>query len=219
MMTGYHGQPEKTREAEWFSPAGQRYIRTGDIGRFDADGFLTLFDRKKDMIISGGFNLYPSDLEAQLREHPAVHEVAVVGVPSDEWGETPVAFVERRAGDETTDDELRAWLNARVGKTQRLAALRVRRRTAAQPHRQGAQARTARQLHRPALTDRGTCTRHASRPPLATHPDPTPTDRRLPAPTAHRRLAVDDLPSLQGRSPTPNGAPASTSPRPTGWSR
>ena len=57
MMTGYHGQPEKTREAEWFAPDGKRFIRTGDIGRFDADGFLTLFDRKKDMIISGGFKI------------------------------------------------------------------------------------------------------------------------------------------------------------------
>ena len=67
MMTGYHGQPEKTREAEWFDPSGKRFIRTGDIGRFDEDGFLILFDRKKDMVISGGFNVYPSDLEAVLR--------------------------------------------------------------------------------------------------------------------------------------------------------
>ena len=70
MMTGYHRQPEKTAEAEWFDPTGKRFIRTGDVGRFDADGFLTLLDRKKDMIISGGFNIYPSDLEAVLREHP-----------------------------------------------------------------------------------------------------------------------------------------------------
>ncbi len=124
MMTGYHGQPEKTREAEWFAPDGKRFIRTGDIGRFDADGFLVLFDRKKDMIISGGFNIYPSDLEAQLREHPAVSEAAVVGVPSAEWGETPYAFVVRRAGDTTAAEALRTWLNARVGKTQRLAGLR-----------------------------------------------------------------------------------------------
>ena len=60
-----------------------------------------LLDRKKDMIISGGFNIYPSDLEAVLREHPAVADVAVVGVPSEQWGETPVAFVVRDAGDST----------------------------------------------------------------------------------------------------------------------
>jgi acyl-CoA synthetase (AMP-forming)/AMP-acid ligase II len=121
MMAGYHNRPEKTREAEWFSPEGERFIRTGDVGRFDEDGFLTLFDRKKDMIISGGFNIYPSDLEAQLREHPAVAEAAVVGVPSEQWGETPVAFVVRRAGDATGPAALREWLNGRVGKTQRLA--------------------------------------------------------------------------------------------------
>ena len=124
MMTGYHGQPAKTREAEWFSPEGKRFIRTGDVGRFDDEGFLTLFDRKKDMVISGGFNIYPSDLEAQLREHPAVDDVAVVGVPSEAWGETPVAFVVRRAGDDNSAQTLRQWLNARVGKTQRLADLR-----------------------------------------------------------------------------------------------
>jgi acyl-CoA synthetase (AMP-forming)/AMP-acid ligase II len=123
MMKGYHNQPEKTREAEWFDPQGKRFIRTGDIGRFDADGFLILFDRKKDMIISGGFNIYPSDLEAVLREHPAVQEAAVVGVPSEQWGETPVAFVVRKNGQDTLADTLLQWTNARVGKTQRLAAL------------------------------------------------------------------------------------------------
>lgn len=123
MMTGYHGRPELTRAAEWFDAGGKRFIRTGDIGRFDADGFLILFDRKKDMIISGGFNIYPSDLEAQLREHPAVAEAAVVGVPSARWGETPVAFVVRRPGDATPGEALRDWLNARVGKIQRVAAV------------------------------------------------------------------------------------------------
>ena len=123
MMTGYYGQPGKTREAEWFAPDGKRFIRTGDVGRFDADGFLTLMDRKKDMVISGGFNIYPSDLEAVLREHVAVADVAVVGVPSVQWGETPIAFVIRSAGSVATEGELLKWLNERVGKTQRLARL------------------------------------------------------------------------------------------------
>lgn len=123
MMTGYHRQPAKTREAEWFDATGKRFIRTGDVGRFDADGFLTLFDRKKDMIISGGFNIYPSDLEAVLRGHSAVADVAVVGVPSEQWGETPAAFVVRREGDATSEEELLQWANAQVGKTQRLARL------------------------------------------------------------------------------------------------
>jgi acyl-CoA synthetase (AMP-forming)/AMP-acid ligase II len=123
MMSGYHHQPEKTREAEWFDAAGQRFIRTGDVGRVDEDGVLVLMDRRKDMIISGGFNIYPSDLEAVLRGHPAVADVAVVGVPSAQWGETPVACVVRAAGQGTSADELMQWANQRVGKTQRLAAL------------------------------------------------------------------------------------------------
>ena len=123
MMVGYHNQPGKTRDAEWYSPDGLRFIRTGDVGRFDEDGFLTLMDRKKDMIISGGFNIYPSDLELELSKHPDVLESAVVGVPSDKWGETPVAYVTLRPGRSIAAEELKAWINARVGKTQRLADL------------------------------------------------------------------------------------------------
>jgi acyl-CoA synthetase (AMP-forming)/AMP-acid ligase II len=124
MMSGYHGQPGKTREAEWYDPQGKRFIRTGDVGRFDADGFLTLLDRKKDMIISGGFNIYPSDLEAVLRGHPSVAEAAVVGVASEQWGETPVAFVVARDDSAPEPQALLQWVNAQVGKTQRLAGLR-----------------------------------------------------------------------------------------------
>jgi long-chain acyl-CoA synthetase len=127
MMIGYHRQPTKTREAEWFDASGKRFIRTGDVGRLDADGFLTLFDRRKDMIISGGFNIYPSDLEAVLSEHDAVLEAAVVGMPSEQWGETPVAFVVlrvgRRVGSDNLSDDLLAWLNSRVGKTQRASGV------------------------------------------------------------------------------------------------
>ncbi|MEY2953696.1 MAG: hypothetical protein RLZZ401_1783 [Pseudomonadota bacterium] len=123
MMNGYHGQPDKTREAEWYSPEGLRYIRTGDVGRFDAEGFLTLMDRRKDMVITGGFNVYPSDLEAVLCEHAGVQEAAVVGVPSEQWGETPVGFVVARPGTALDVPALLAWANARLGKTQRLSAL------------------------------------------------------------------------------------------------
>jgi acyl-CoA synthetase (AMP-forming)/AMP-acid ligase II len=123
MMVGYHNQPGKTSEAEWWSPDGLRFIRTGDVGRFDADGFLTLFDRKKDMVISGGFNIYPSDLEAVMRKHPAVADVAVVGVPSQAWGETPVAYVVRQAGHTDSEEALLHWFSQQVGKTQRLSGL------------------------------------------------------------------------------------------------
>lgn len=123
MMTGYHHQPDKTRDAEWYDAQGNRFIRTGDVGRFDDDGFLTLLDRRKDMVISGGFNIYPSDLESVLRQNPGVLEAAVVGVPSEEWGETPVAFVVPAPG-AMDAAALRAWANERLGKTQRLSAVR-----------------------------------------------------------------------------------------------
>jgi acyl-CoA synthetase (AMP-forming)/AMP-acid ligase II len=125
MMSGYHGRPDKTAEATWTSPEGLGFIRTGDIGRFDEDGFLALMDRKKDMIISGGFNVYPSDLEAVLAAHPAVAEAAVIGVPSDAWGETPVAFVVLKPGAAAQAEEIRDFANERLGKMQRLADVRV----------------------------------------------------------------------------------------------
>lgn len=125
IMNGYHNQPQKTAEAEWHDATGKRFIRSGDVGRFDADGFLTLMDRKKDMIITGGFNVYPSDLEALLIKHEAVTEVAVVGVPSERWGETPVAFVVLQLGSEITTDQLREWVNGQVGKVQRIADVRI----------------------------------------------------------------------------------------------
>jgi acyl-CoA synthetase (AMP-forming)/AMP-acid ligase II len=147
MMSGYHGRPAATREAEWFDAQGRRFIRTGDIGRFDEDGFLILMDRRKDLIISGGFNLYPKDLEAVLREHPAVADAAVFGVPSAEWGETPVGYVVARGPLQGSPDanaaagashaaprvgldpippaeDVRAWANGRLGRTQRLSGLR-----------------------------------------------------------------------------------------------
>jgi acyl-CoA synthetase (AMP-forming)/AMP-acid ligase II len=140
MMSGYHGQPQMTAQAEWFDAQGQRFIRTGDIGRFDEDGFLILTDRRKDMIISGGFNIFPSDLEAVLRRHPAVADASVFGVPSAQWGETPVAAVVLRPGSAAAQapgrgpapdasaaapEALRAWANAQLGKTQRLSEVRV----------------------------------------------------------------------------------------------
>jgi long-chain acyl-CoA synthetase len=126
MMNGYFNQPGKTAEAQWHDAEGNRYIRTGDVGRFDEQGFLTLLDRRKDMIISGGFNIYPSDLESVLIRHEAVKEVAVVGVPSRQWGETPVAFVVLKPGCAGSPEQIRAWANERLGRTQRLAAVEIR---------------------------------------------------------------------------------------------
>ena len=81
--------------------------------------------RRPRLSISGGFNVYPSDLEAVLRQHPGVAEAAVFGVPSVQWGETPVACVVLRNGASATTAELRDWANARVGRTQRLADVRL----------------------------------------------------------------------------------------------
>lgn len=125
MMTGYHNKPDQTREAEWYDTEGNRFIRTGDIGAFDADGFLTLLGRAKDLIISGGFNVYPGDLEEALMAHEDVAEAAVVGAPSEDWGETPVGFVVAEAGRSPDPEALRQWANARLGKTQRLSAVHV----------------------------------------------------------------------------------------------
>ncbi|MGF7151412.1 acyl-CoA synthetase (AMP-forming)/AMP-acid ligase II [Sphingomonas zeicaulis] len=122
MMTGYRNQDAKTREAEWHDAAGRRFIRHGDVGRFDEDGFLILMDRTKDLIISGGFNIYPSDLEAELMREPAIADAAVIGVPSERWGETPAAFVVLQDAGADIDAVLAA-VNVRLGATQRISAI------------------------------------------------------------------------------------------------
>lgn len=125
MMTGYHGRSDKTREAEWFSPEGDRFIRTGDLASVDEDGFFTIVGRAKDMIISGGMNIYPADLEAILMENPAVADASVVGVPSKDWGETPVAFVCLTQAGAADPADILATANAQLGKMQRLSDIRV----------------------------------------------------------------------------------------------
>ena len=125
MMVGYHNRPDETAGAEWFSPDGERFIRTGDLASVDADGFFTLVGRRKDLIISGGINIYPVDLEEALLRHPAVREAAVIGAQSREWGETPVGFVTLRPGARTTGEDLRAFANASLGRMQRLQGVRI----------------------------------------------------------------------------------------------
>lgn len=126
MMSAYYKRPEATEAFYWRDATGAVFHRSGDIGRFDTDGFLTLLDRKKDMIISGGFNIYAADLETILVTHPDVAEATVIGIPSAQWGETPLALVVRKPGTNTTADELLTWTNAQVGKTQRLSAVEYR---------------------------------------------------------------------------------------------
>jgi acyl-CoA synthetase (AMP-forming)/AMP-acid ligase II len=109
MMPGYYKRPDLTAQT-----IKDGWLFTGDVGMADADGFLHLVDRKKDMIVSGGVNVFPKDIEEVAVQHEAVREVAVFGVPNDKWGESPLAAVVLKSGQLATGDELRAWINARV---------------------------------------------------------------------------------------------------------
>jgi long-chain acyl-CoA synthetase len=104
VMKAYYNRPEATEEATrngWF--------HTGDIGTIDAEGYVSIVDRKKDMIIRGGLNVYPRELEEVLATHPAVSLAAVIGVPDDRLGEEVKAFVVRKPGAAVTEVELLAW--------------------------------------------------------------------------------------------------------------
>ena len=111
VMQGYHGLPEENEKV--FTKDGG--FRTGDMGYLDAEGFLYLIDRKKDMIDSGGVKVYPKDIEEIAARHPAVREVAVFGVPDEKWGETPLAAVVLRQPGAVSAEALRDWINERVG--------------------------------------------------------------------------------------------------------
>jgi acyl-CoA synthetase (AMP-forming)/AMP-acid ligase II len=127
VMSGYHNRPDETAAALWHDERGRPWLRTGDIGRLDEDGYLYIVDRKKDMILSGGQNIYPADIEAVLKSHAAVFDCAVIGIPHEKWGETPLGLVMLRPGHEETDPEsLRSWANERLGRQQRLARIEFR---------------------------------------------------------------------------------------------
>jgi acyl-CoA synthetase (AMP-forming)/AMP-acid ligase II len=127
MMTEYYNNPDKTREIVWHDKQGREYIRTGDIGKLDEDGYLYILDRKKDLIISGGINIFPSDIEEVLIRHPEIAEAAVIGVPHREWGESPLALVvKKRPDSQLGEDELRDWANRYLADYQRLAAVEFR---------------------------------------------------------------------------------------------
>jgi acyl-CoA synthetase (AMP-forming)/AMP-acid ligase II len=108
-MAGYSGREHETRAA-----LRGGWLHSGDLGYLDADGFLYLVDRKKDMIDSGGVKVYPRDIEEVAARHPAVHEVAVFGVPHSRWGETPLAAIVLKKNATVSAETLRAWINANV---------------------------------------------------------------------------------------------------------
>ncbi len=109
LMPGYYKRPDLTEGA-----IVDGWLHSGDLGYVDEDGFLYLVDRMKDMIISGGVNVYPRDIEEIVAQHPEVQEVAVLGIPHEKWGETPVAAVILHKPDSITAEALRDWINARV---------------------------------------------------------------------------------------------------------
>jgi fatty-acyl-CoA synthase len=110
VMMGYYKDPTATAEA-----GRHGWHHTGDIGRIDDDGFLYIVDRAKDMIITGGFNVYSVEVEQALMQHPDVQDSAVIGLPDDKWGEKVVAVVQLHAGCKVQPDEIAAFVKARIG--------------------------------------------------------------------------------------------------------
>jgi long-chain acyl-CoA synthetase len=119
LMPGYYKRPDLTAQA-----IINGWLHTGDLGYVDEDGFLYLVDRKKDMIISGGTNVFPKDIEEIIVQHPAVREAAVFGIPSDKWGETPLAAVILHQPGAVAERALCDWINEHVdAKNQRISAV------------------------------------------------------------------------------------------------
>lgn len=121
LMLGYYNRPEETADA--FAEGG--WYRTGDAARLDSAGYLYLTDRIKDLIISGGENVYPAEVERVLSEHPSVAEVAVIGMPSDRWGEVPLAYVVAAPGARVDEAELIAYSRDHLAKYKCPAAVRA----------------------------------------------------------------------------------------------
>lgn len=109
----------------WTDDEGERYFRSGDLGFLDDEGFLFLRDRKKDMIISGGMNVYAVDIEAVLHRHPDVAEATVIGMPSQRWGESAVGLVVLEKGSDVQGESIWLWANEQLSRSQRLAVVEI----------------------------------------------------------------------------------------------
>lgn len=120
-MPGYLNREQANRESCYVDRDGKQWLRTGDIGYFDDEGYLYVVDRKKDMILSGSQNIYPQDIEAVIFEHTDVSDVAVIAAPSKRWGETPVAMVVLAGGAGSSTEEIKQWSNRKLGRQQRVA--------------------------------------------------------------------------------------------------
>jgi long-chain acyl-CoA synthetase len=123
VMKGYWKKPEETANAM----TADGFFRTGDVAIMDEDGYVYIVDRTKDMLLCGGFNVYPRNIEEAIYQHPSVEEVSVIGGPDTYRGETPKAFVKLKAGaPPLTLDELKAFLKDRLGKHEMIGALELR---------------------------------------------------------------------------------------------
>jgi len=122
VMRGYWKNPQATQDMVF--PDG--FMRTGDVGYMNEDGFVFIVDRTKDMLLCGGYNVYPRVIEDAIYEHSSVAEVAVIGIADDYRGQAPKAFVKlRRDADELSLEELRTFLKPRLGKHEMIAALSI----------------------------------------------------------------------------------------------
>jgi len=120
-MDGYHRTSEQLTELD-----GGEWKSVGDVASIDSEGYLSIRDRKKDMIISGGVNIYPAEIEAVLYGHPKVLDAAVFGIPDEEWGESVYAIVQPKPEETIEIEELAAFVEARVARYKRPRAYEVR---------------------------------------------------------------------------------------------
>ena len=125
VMRGYWHRPEET-EAVFIDHSDGKWLRTGDMGRVDEDGYVFLVDRIKDLIIVNGYNVYPRMIEEALYSHPAIAEATVIGVEDDKYGEVPKAFIVLRTGEELEIDELRAFLEPKLSPMQQPREIEIR---------------------------------------------------------------------------------------------
>ncbi len=126
IMKGYWNRPDADADVFIFDDAGTKWLRTGDVGQIDGDGFVAIVDRLKDMIAVGGFKVFPSQIEAVLYKHPAVKEALVIGIPDTYRGEHPRAYVTLNDDMVETGAALTAWLNPQLGKVEQVDSVVVR---------------------------------------------------------------------------------------------
>jgi long-chain acyl-CoA synthetase len=125
LSRGYHNRPEQNEELTWKVIDGRHYIRTGDIGVLDSDGYVKIVGRKKEMIITGGYNVYPSDIEKVLIDYPGITDCVVAGKEDDRWGEVPYGFIIVDSSINDSGEQALEWANKKLSKHQRLKGMKI----------------------------------------------------------------------------------------------